>query len=157
MVSTVNAEMISPGRGRQFGGELTAVRGEPGALGGAKSLLIIGHPWGKPHLVKAAAPSNNNNNGEQCKESLARQRSAVIRNPSEAISMTPVAIHPTTRRYGGRTNLPTIARFSEMSINKNINGTATIPLITADKKSARIGSIPTKFKHTPRMVAPERT
>ena len=62
--------------------------------------------------------------------------------------MTPVAIHPTTRRYGGRTNLPTIARFSEMSINKNINGTATIPLITADKKRARIGSIPTKFKHT---------
>ena len=56
--------------------------------------------------------------------------------------MTPVATHLTTRRYRGRTNLPTIAGFSGISINRKITGTATTPLTTADKNSARIGFIP---------------
>jgi len=41
----------------------------------------------------------------------------------------------------------------KISINKNIKGTATMPLTSADQNSARIGSNPRRFKQTPSIVA----
>jgi hypothetical protein len=71
--------------------------------------------------------------------------------------MRPVATQPMRRKYKGSWNLPTMAGFIEMSMSKNMKGTATRPLSSADRNKARIGLKPKRFRPRPRIVAAAMT
>src|SRR6266403_1293415 len=81
----------------------------------------------------------------------------VARKASAAAAMSPVATQPMTRKYKGSWNLPTIVGFIEMSMSKNMKGTATRPLSSADRNKARIGLKPKRFRPRPRIVAAAMT
>src|SRR2546423_1437307 len=83
--------------------------------------------------------------------------SSATNSPIEERSMTKVATQPASFKGNGRVNRPMILGFAEIIMVTIIRGTATIPLKTADQKSARMGSIPTKLRPRPMNVAITRT
>ncbi len=58
--------------------------------------------------------------------------------------MTRVASHPTICTYREGENFPTTERLRDINMRMNINGTETMPFITADQYNARIGFNPKK-------------
>ena len=73
--------------------------------------------------------------------------------PTAASAITAVASQPKTLSSGVRQNSPITFRRAARSIITTMMGGETMPLITADQKSALSGSRCRKFNTTPPIVA----
>ncbi len=71
--------------------------------------------------------------------------------------MTSVATQPVRRSHGGIGSPPITRGFDAMCIITIMTGPATMPLMTADQNSARIGSMPMRLSARPTRVAAAST
>lgn len=79
------------------------------------------------------------------------------KSPTAVSAMTPAATHPTNRRPPEMVKRPMTRWLVAINIMRTRMGTATGPLMTADQKSARMGSNEVKVSPRPQMVAAEST